>query len=570
MNPPTEQLIRDYLNRVSVAARGRLSADDRRAFLARTREYIEQNTRALGHTGTADVLRLLADLGDPAALVTRERERLAEQGSESAAVEPQEAHSLTARARRLRSAPANVASILRASAAAVAPGDAPVPEPADDNPLTGDITEQVRRPINARWKPGQVIQPKPQRPRRALRFRPGAPAAGGGQDAVRAPRPETRQFDTSQLDAAAAAEPQAPEAPPLPADNVPSSRPEWPARAARRPSADGPDQAAGPGQVAGPGPAAVNGQAPAAVDPSPPPAPGRPPVTRPPSVRPPSAVQPPATEPPGAAGEPAASLPAAAGEGDSARTGSTIEGRVVPQPSAAGGPDAGGPAAEPGEVPPRGARITWASGVRSAKTRLGGMRGGTGRPGGAARPGGAGRLAGAWAGRPRKGKRPDYGRPETPESAEPPVDAESQGLAGRLGAAAGSTATRTLRAAVAAARRHPLEATAVVLLGLGGVIYPPVWLMGAAIATVSKIWDIRDKWIGLGLPIIVVVVWSAIDATGGGSHLSLVDHLRKGWIFGDHLSRILAVLSACYLIWRVWRGRRPSPIPPWTKPRKAA
>ena len=50
----------------------------------------------------------------------------------------------------------------------------------------------------------------------------------------------------------------------------------------------------------------------------------------------------------------------------------------------------------------------------------------------------------------------------------------------------------------------------------------------------------------------------------------LVDHLRKGWIFGGHLSRILAVLSASYLIWRVWRGRRPSPIPPWKKPSKAA
>jgi len=228
-------------------------------------------------------------------------------------------------------------------------------------------------------------------------------------------------------------------------------------------------------------------------------------------------------------------------------------------------------------VPPRGARIAWASGVRSAKTRLGGLRGGTGRSGdvgrpagGAGRPGGAGRLAGAWAGRPRKGRRPDYGRAETPEDAEPAIDAESSGLAGRLGAVVGPTATRTLRAVVAAARRHPLEATAVVLLGLGGVIYPPVWLMGAAIATVSKVWDIRDKWIGLGLPIMIVVVWSAIDATGGGSHLSLVDHLRKGWIFGGHLSRILAVLSACYLIWRVWRGRRPSPIPPWNKPRKAA
>ena len=77
MNPPTEQLIRDYLNRVSVAARGQLGPDQRRALVARTREFIEQHTRAVGHTDSADVSRLLADLGDPAALVQREREQLA-------------------------------------------------------------------------------------------------------------------------------------------------------------------------------------------------------------------------------------------------------------------------------------------------------------------------------------------------------------------------------------------------------------------------------------------------------------------------------------------------------------
>jgi hypothetical protein len=79
VNPPAEQLIRDYLNRVSVAARGRLSPDDRRAFVARTRELIEQNTRGAGQVSPMGVAQFLNGLGDPAALVARERDRLAGQ-----------------------------------------------------------------------------------------------------------------------------------------------------------------------------------------------------------------------------------------------------------------------------------------------------------------------------------------------------------------------------------------------------------------------------------------------------------------------------------------------------------
>ncbi|MGH3400795.1 MAG: hypothetical protein ACRDPO_39545, partial [Streptosporangiaceae bacterium] len=175
MNPPTEQLIRDYLNRLSVAARGRLSANDRRAFLARTREFIEQNTRAVGRIQTADVIKLLSELGDPSSLVNAERERLAAGAAEPGAHAPADT-SLAARARRLRSAPANVASLLRASAAVVAPGDAPiVPEAAEDNPLTGDFEEivRVRRPISSRWRPGEIVIPRQPGPRRpGLRRRP--------------------------------------------------------------------------------------------------------------------------------------------------------------------------------------------------------------------------------------------------------------------------------------------------------------------------------------------------------------------------------------------------------------
>ena len=134
MNPPTEQLIRDYLNRVSVAARGRRGAEDRRAFLARTRESIEQSTRARGHTDSTGVLKLLSGLGDPVVLVDRERDRLASQ---------------------------------RMGAAAAPPGQAVhVPEPAPDVPLTGALQFQTR-PITSRWRPGAPMVPKPPRQRRA-------------------------------------------------------------------------------------------------------------------------------------------------------------------------------------------------------------------------------------------------------------------------------------------------------------------------------------------------------------------------------------------------------------------
>jgi len=81
MAPPTatEQLIRDYLNRLSVAARG-LAPDDRRALLERIRGYIERKADVARRPSTMDVARVLARLGDPAALVEQERRRLVAQG----------------------------------------------------------------------------------------------------------------------------------------------------------------------------------------------------------------------------------------------------------------------------------------------------------------------------------------------------------------------------------------------------------------------------------------------------------------------------------------------------------
>ena len=120
---------------------------------------------------------------------------------------------------RLRSAPANIASLLRASAAVVAPGDAPiVPEAAEDNPLTGDFEEivRVRRPISSRWRPGEIVIPRqPGRRRPGLRRHPnaGLPPAGGPPQPPAPAEPAARP----------------------PADAAPQARPEWPSVTARLP-----------------------------------------------------------------------------------------------------------------------------------------------------------------------------------------------------------------------------------------------------------------------------------------------------------------------------------------------
>ena len=59
---------------------------------------------------------------------------------------------------------------------------------------------------------------------------------------------------------------------------------------------------------------------------------------------------------------------------------------------------------------------------------------------------------------------------------------------------------RMSTAVVAWSREKTLESVATILLGVGGVIFPPIWLLGAVVALASKVWDYRDKWVGLAGP----------------------------------------------------------------------
>ncbi|MBO0830394.1 MAG: hypothetical protein J2P28_05470 [Actinobacteria bacterium] len=127
------------------------------------------------------------------------------------------------------------------------------------------------------------------------------------------------------------------------------------------------------------------------------------------------------------------------------------------------------------------------------------------------------------------------------------------------------TSTGRLLAMLASwAARRPLEALAVILLGFGGAIYPPVYLLGAVVALGSRLWDYRDKWTGLTVPPILTVIGMAIGvAVGGRTH-----GLHEGWVYLNVTSRLAAVLGAGYLAWRSAHGRRPPPVPPWNKPHR--
>jgi hypothetical protein len=140
----------------------------------------------------------------------------------------------------------------------------------------------------------------------------------------------------------------------------------------------------------------------------------------------------------------------------------------------------------------------------------------------------------------------------------------------RLGTAASSTAgfvTKRTKVLAGAARERKLEAVAVMLLGVGGALYPPVWLLGALLSLASRTWDRRDKLIGLAVPVFLVVLGTVLVLLVGGSR-PMTSYPYEAWLAAGRLSRALAAGGACYLLWRMQRGRRPPRVPPWNVPHK--
>jgi hypothetical protein len=351
MSPPTEQLIRDYLNRLSVAARGRLSSADRRALVTRTHDFIERNASRSGPATAMEVAALLSRLGDPGALVDQEVARLAAERGEAVATETDQANGLTARLRR-RTAHASW-----------------------HWPTTAAHPELVTELLN-----------------------------GNGGNGAKPP----------------------PAQPPDPAVVVPRQ----------------------------PGPA----------------------------------------------------------DRDAVASG------PAPQPD--GQPDALAPA-----------RPVWS------------------------------------AGEPAPGQ-PDPGQPAPEEpTPEQPVTRQSATVAAELPAAPSRIRSVASRA-MALSRRHPLEAAAIVLLGLGGVVFPPVWFIGAGVAAASKVWDYRDKWAGIAGPVVLLIIGTSLGVALGSSHHQLGDYLHEVWIYLNVLSRLCAVAGTWYLCWRLTHARPAPDVPPWNRPRR--
>jgi hypothetical protein len=142
----------------------------------------------------------------------------------------------------------------------------------------------------------------------------------------------------------------------------------------------------------------------------------------------------------------------------------------------------------------------------------------------------------------------------------------------RLGTAAGTTVdfvTRQAKELARAVRARKLEAVAVLLLGVGGAIFPPVWVLGALLALASRrTWDIPDKLIGLVLPVFLVVLGTVLVLLVGPSHSKLDPYFYEAWLAAGRLSRVFAAGGAYYLLWRMVRGRRPPRLPPWNVPHK--
>jgi hypothetical protein len=119
------------------------------------------------------------------------------------------------------------------------------------------------------------------------------------------------------------------------------------------------------------------------------------------------------------------------------------------------------------------------------------------------------------------------------------------------------------------ARSHPLETAAILVLGVGGLIFPPLWLAGGLIAVVSRIWDARDKWLALLGPLLfVLAALLAAGALVGGRHGFFGEFLHAFDAYREYLIRAGAVLTAVYLAWRIRRGPRMRSLPPWQRPRR--
>jgi len=172
---------------------------------------------------------------------------------------------------------------------------------------------------------------------------------------------------------------------------------------------------------------------------------------------------------------------------------------------------------------------------------------------------------------PASGIEFDFSAADHVEQYEPGAAARLAGRLGVLGRALAASLGRLGTELVAVMVRDRLEAIAVALLGLGGAIYPPIWLIGVVVAVGSRKWDHRDKWLGLALPVFVVIFAAMLVVVLGGQRQTIGQYTMEFWLAAGRLSRLVAVLSAGYLLTRAvkYQGKRVRRQPPWTQRGKA-
>jgi hypothetical protein len=113
-------------------------------------------------------------------------------------------------------------------------------------------------------------------------------------------------------------------------------------------------------------------------------------------------------------------------------------------------------------------------------------------------------------------------------------------------------------------------------MAVAGLAYPfplwwvsfLIWLVGAAAAIPSRLWDLRDKWVAIVGPVVVVVVGTALAVALGGMRPTLAAYLHEAAAGGLYLIKMSWLLGAGYLAWRVLRGRRTPAVPPWVRDRR--
>jgi len=500
MRPPAEQVLRDYLNRLSVVARTRLPPEDRRAFLARTRDLVERQSGVRDMADPADVMRVLSGIGEPEALVERERTRLEAQRREREAAagragfwKPRQQGGGPGQDRgadggRTGTGPRSIENLTRK----------------DGRPVRGEI-KVTTRPITSRWRPGEPLKEK-EKKSRPKRFRARPPASSRRPD----------------RNGSAASGPEAAE---------------------QRPSAPAGSGDAGPGGAApaGPGsagPPGVTAVGPAGAD---------------------SAAPAGSAGSTGATG-PVSSALAAAGGAWSAGSGTAETGGGA-WSAGSGTAETGGGAwsADSGPARAGGAGPAPAGPQAEPSGAAAGTRNGAGTEaavdGDAAAAGAGGAAAAGTPATPaptRRLRRP--ARSQLPRRLQPGDITRDMA---RMAADAGRQHRREVVCVIL------LALGGLILLFPLWEVGFLLWLIGALIAVTCKLWSLPDKWLGLVGPLALVIIGTAVVVSLGGTQSTPSGYANEALTTARYLFTIGAVLGAAYLAWRIQRGRRPHSIPPW-------